>query len=537
MPCPHFDVSIVSRSYNSSAVAASAYQSGERLRSEYDQKVKYYPGKEAEVVYKEILLPEHAPEEFTDREFLWNSAEGIETQWNAQLARKLIITLPRELPLEENIALIRQYCDEQFRSKGMVVDLCMHDPDPPGYNPHAHILLTMRSIDENGRWMPKAKKEYVLDESGERILLPSGEWKSHKVYMNDWNDRGNVSRWRDAWEKIQNQYLEKNGRPERVSLQSYAEQGIDQIPEIHMGPAVAHLEDKGVRTNIGDLNRDIRKANSLLQSIRQILRGLFNWLDELNEKKKLLQVALQEVRENQKEPTLRELLLDYYQIRANERQEWSSSHARFKGAVADYERVVQVADFLDQHSLYRLDDLHAFLSDLENKYNGIRNEVKSAEKRMRDIDQIRSAVKTIRELQPVKDGWFKKNFKSAKERYATAHADELKRYNSAYRLLKKLCGGIDVDSKALTSEYRALEKKVAVKTGELEAVKVDLKELRTIRYYVSRVLPEEPAPDKVSVEVQLSEGRLRNAIEQEKNRRIPQRQSEQQKDQSQTMRR
>ena len=232
-----------------------------------------------------------------------------------------------------------------------------------------------------------------------------------------------------------------------------------------------------------------------------------------------------------------ELLLDYYQIRADERQEWSSSHARFKGAVADYERVVQVADFLDRRSLYQLDDLHAFLSNLENEYNKIRSEVKSAEKRMRDIDQIRSAVKTVRELQPVKDGWFKKNFKSAKERYAIAHADELKRYNSAYRLLKKLCGGIDVDLKALTAEYRSLEKKVTAKTGELEAVKADLKELRTIRYYVSRVLPEEPAPEKVSVEVQLSEGRLRNGVEQEKTRRIPQRQLEKQKDQSQTMRR
>ena len=537
MPCPHFDVSIVSRSDNSSAVAASAYQSGERLRCEYDQKFKFYPGKEWEVVFKEILLPEQAPECFSNRAALWNSVEEVETQWNSQLARKLIIALPRELPLTDNIELIRQYCDEQFRSKGMVVDVCMHDPDPPGHNPHAHVLLTMRSLDENGRWMPKAKKEYDLDENGERIPLPSGEWKSHKVYTNDWNDRGNVSRWRDAWEEIQNQYLEKNGRPERVSLQSYAKRGIDQIPEVHMGPAVAHLEEKGVQTNISDLNRDIRKANSLLRSIRQILRGLFSWLDELNEKKKILQAALQEVREKQKEPTLRELLLDYYQIRAEERQEWSSGHAQFKGAVTDYERVVRIADFLDQHSLYRLDDLHMFLSDLEKKYNGIRSEVKSAEKRMRDIDQIKAAMKTVRDLQPVKDGWFKKNFKSAKERYAAAHADELKRYNSAYRLLKKLCGGTDVDLKVLSTEYRSLEKKVTLKTLELDAIKADLKELRTIRYYVSRVVPEEPAPEKVSVEVQLSEGRLQNAIDQENNRRILQRQPEKQKEQSQTKRR
>lgn len=304
-----------------------------------------------------------------------------------------------------------------------------------------------------------------------------------------------------------------------------------------MGPAVAHLEAKGVQTNIGDLNRDIRKANSLLQSIRQILRGLFGWLDELNEKKKIMQTAMREVREKQKEPTLRELLLDFYQIRAEERQEWSSSHARFKGAVADYERVIQVADFLDQHSLYRLDDLHTFLSDLEEKYNGIRSEMKSAEKRMRDIDQIKSAVKTIRELQPVKDGWFKKNFKSAKERYAAAHADELKRYNSAYRLLKKLCGRTDVDLKALSAEHHALEKKVIVKTDELETIRGDLKELRTIRYYVSRVLPEEPAPENVPVQVQLSEGRLRSGIDQEKKQRTPKKQMEKHIEESQTKRR
>ena len=156
---------------------------------------------------------------------------------------------------------------------------------------------------------------------------------------------------------------------------------------------------------------------------------------------------------------------------------------------------------------------------------------------LRDIDQIQSAVKTIRELQPVKDGWFKKNFKSAKERYAAAHADELKRYNSAYRLLKKLCGRTDVDLKALSAEHHALEKKVIVKTDELETIRGDLKELRTIRYYVSRVLPEEPAPENVPVQVQLSEGRLRSGIDQEKKQRTPKKQMEKHIEESHTKRR
>ena len=120
---------------------------------------------------------------------------------------------------------------------------------------------------------------------------------------------------------------------------------------------------------------------------------------------------------------------------------------------------------------------------------------------------------------------------------SAAHADELKRYNSAYRLLKKLCGRTDVDLKALSAEHHALEKKVIVKTDELETIRGDLKELRTIRYYVSRVLPEEPAPENVPVQVQLSEGRLRSGIDQEKKQRTPKKQMEKHIEESQTKRR
>lgn len=532
MPCPHYDISIVSRANGGSAVVRAAYQSGEKLFSEYDQQTKYYHKKDGEVVLKEILLPEHAPQEYADRNVLWNAVEAVESQWNSQLARRLIIALPRELSLSENLNLIRKYCDKQFRSKGMVVDLCVHDPDPPGHNPHAHVLLTLRSIDKNGQWMQKATKEYDLDENGERIRLPSGEWKSHKVNVNDWSDRRNGRLWRDAWEKIQNEYLERNGRPERVSLQSYETQGIDQIPTVHMGAAVAHLEEKGIQTNIGDLNRDIRKTNSLLRSIRKIIRGLSDWLLDLREKKEILQAAMEKL----KEPTLGELLSDYYQLRSAERDSWAPS-ARLKGAVSDYERAVQCRDFLNAHKLYRLDDLHSYFSDLEEQYNSLRKEVRSAEKRLRDISQIRSAVKTVRELQPVKDGWFKKNFKSAKDRYAEAHADELKRYNSAYRLLKKLCGGTDVDMNAFAAEYRSLESKVSDKTEDLEIMKADLKELRTIRYYVSQVLPEEPVPDDVSVQVQLSEGRLRNTVSRKEKQAEKQRQKEPAAEESKAKRR
>ena len=96
-PCPHFDLKIVQRSKRQSAVAAAAYQSGERLFSEYDQKQKYYSHK-SEIVHTEIMLPPHAPPEYADRNTLWNAAEAIEKQWNSQLARRLVLAIPRDIP-------------------------------------------------------------------------------------------------------------------------------------------------------------------------------------------------------------------------------------------------------------------------------------------------------------------------------------------------------------------------------------------------------------------------------------------------------
>ena len=118
MPCPHFDVKIIQRSKRQSAVASAAYQSGERLFSEYDQKQKYYSHK-SEIVHTEIMLPPHAPPEYADRNTLWNAAEAIEKQWNSQLARRFVLAIPRELPRSQYADLIRDYCREFFVSKGI----------------------------------------------------------------------------------------------------------------------------------------------------------------------------------------------------------------------------------------------------------------------------------------------------------------------------------------------------------------------------------------------------------------------------------
>ena len=171
-------------------------------------------------------------------------------------------------------------------------------------------------MDEHGKWLPKSRKVYDLDENGERIKLPSGRWKSHKEDTVDWNDQKYCEIWRHEWEVIQNRYLEANDRPERVDLRSYARQGLDIIPTVHEGAAVRQMEKRGIQTNIGNLNREIRAANRLMKSIRQLIQNLKGWITELGEKRKelLAQKAAEEA------TLLPNLLMKYMEIRKEERE-------------------------------------------------------------------------------------------------------------------------------------------------------------------------------------------------------------------------
>jgi len=349
IPCPHFKITIVKRSQGQSAVAGAAYQSGERLFSEYDQKTKFY-NKKKELVHAEVMLPSHAPPGYADRATLWNAVEAVENQWNSQLARRIVLAFPVEVPKEQYLSMIKEFCQEQFVSKGMIADFAIHDKGDG--NPHAHILLTLRAMDEHGKWLPKARKVYDLDENGERIQLPSGNWKCHKENTVDWNDQKYAGVWRHGWETITNRYLEAAGRPERVDLRSFERQGIQQIPTVHLGPAAHQMEKRGIETFLGNLNRDIRAANSLMQSIRSAIRGLQRWIADLTEKKQILLDAL----EKAKEPTLSDLLVDYFNLRNEQRSDWSGK-AKLKCTVRDFEEVKRAVDYLKAHSLNTAEDL------------------------------------------------------------------------------------------------------------------------------------------------------------------------------------
>lgn len=310
---------VFGRAKGQSAVGKAAYRSGEKLKNEYDGMTHDYT-KKGGVVYSEIMLCENAPKEYQDRVTLWNAVEKVEKDNGARLAREYRVCLQREFTLEENIEVVRKYIKENFTDKGMIADYSIHDKNDG--NPHAHIMLTMRPLDEKGKWQAKMEKVYICKNAAgeekeftakELKSQPNGEWekqlpyykngnvKSRPVYLtktqaesdlkykdycrvkgkNDpkkskedrvnpiiqqWDSTETLNSCRENWAKINNEKFEEKGLNIRISHLSLKEQGIDRIPTIHEG-AARNMEKRGIETERGNINREIKQANGQMQTI------------------------------------------------------------------------------------------------------------------------------------------------------------------------------------------------------------------------------------------------------------------------------
>ena len=266
----HCSVKNIGRSSGKSAVASSAYRSGEKLHDEELGKTFDYTSKD-NVVYSEIILCENAPKEYQDRQKLWNEVQKVEKAKDARLAREWEVALPNELPLEKAKELARGYA-QSLADEGMCVDYAIHWKDG---NHHAHIMGTTRAIKENGEWAPKTRKVYDLDENGQKIPLidkKTGEqkvdkqnrkqWKSHKDDYTDWNKTEKVEEWRERWAEHCNRYLEKE---QQIDHRSYERQGIEQVPTMHEGYVARQMEQRGEVSEICQMNREIKSFNQRLK--------------------------------------------------------------------------------------------------------------------------------------------------------------------------------------------------------------------------------------------------------------------------------
>ena len=274
---------IVKRSKGQSAVDAASYISRSVLVSEYDGKT-YRPKYHEDLVHCEINLPENAPEEWLDRAVLWNSVELNEKQKNAQLCRTLKAALPNDWSYELAEETVRDYVQRNFVSKGMCADWAIHDSvNQHGiHNLHFHLMLTLRPVEENGKWGAKQRKEYILDKDGNKIRNKSGRgFKSRAVDVNDWNEKGNSRKWRKDLTDTINVVNDRIGLPEYWEHRSFKELGLEQEPTRHLGPIASALERKGIRTEKGDANRAIMEHNQTLQRARMFYDIAWNSVKNL----------------------------------------------------------------------------------------------------------------------------------------------------------------------------------------------------------------------------------------------------------------
>ena len=230
----HFSSKVISRGNGSSALAAAAYRSASRL---HDQRLDRHHdfSNKAGVVHSEVMLPDGAPEEWRDREKLWNAVEAAEVRKDAQLAREVEFAIPRELNQAEGIRLAREFVQREFVDRGMVADLNVHwDIGADGMpKPHAHMMLSMREVGHDG----------------------------FGAKVRDWNRTDLLEHWRGAWADHVNQRLAELDIDARVDHRTLEAQGIDLEPQHKIGPAASRMAAEGLSVERVDDHHDIARAN------------------------------------------------------------------------------------------------------------------------------------------------------------------------------------------------------------------------------------------------------------------------------------
>ena len=312
----HLEAKMVSRGAGRSAVAAAAYLSCSRMLNDYDGVQHDYTRKQG-LAWQAVFLPPMAPPEWQDREKLWNAVEEAEKNKDSRLAREFVAALPIELSRQQQIELLQDFIREQFVDEGMCADVAIHDTD--GHNPHAHILLTVRPLDEHGKWQCKTEKEYLCVKDSEERGFTAAEFKQaqadgwekqyqykvgkKKVYMapsaaqaqgyeraskypkstkygrqnpisERWNSEEQLLAWREAWAAAANRYLELAGHAERIDHRSHAARGLEERPTVHEGVVAQALERCGIISDRCELNRQIKVDKALLRELKAEIKKL-----------------------------------------------------------------------------------------------------------------------------------------------------------------------------------------------------------------------------------------------------------------------
>lgn len=273
---------MISRSSGKNAVASAAYRSGSRLRDRQSGKIKNYTRKE-EVKYSEIDLPKGCTEKYRDRETLWNAVEQQSKRKDARLARELIIALPRELSLEDDIKVLQKYIKNEFTTDGMIADWSVHMKED---NPHCHVMLTVKPLGQDGEtFVGQKTSTFKLDQNGDRIprVDENGnqltdkkgrkKWVRTNTVTKNWDSPENGEKWKRAWADL---LEEETG----IQIKFGVEEGYES--ERHEGRAARQIEEQGGRSDVCEYNRQVRRHNRAVRRKRELEKKEKKLEEELN---------------------------------------------------------------------------------------------------------------------------------------------------------------------------------------------------------------------------------------------------------------
>ncbi|MUV42193.1 MobQ family relaxase [Levilactobacillus brevis] len=279
----HMSFSNISAGKGRSAIASAAYRSGEKLFDNKEGRSYFYGRSIMPETF--ILKPKNAPEWANDRQKLWNEVEKKDRKSNSRYAKEFNVALPVELSEDEQKELLTKYVQENFVDQGMVADVAIHLDHPD--NPHAHVMLTNRPFNPDGTWGIKSKKQYILDENGNKTYTGTSKYpKSRKILMVDWDKKEKIIEWRHNWAVSVNQALEQKNIPDRISEKSFEDQGIDEVATQHEGINSKRYERKEFNQQVKNYRKT--KASYKNNQEKAINRGHLDSLSKhfsFNEKR------------------------------------------------------------------------------------------------------------------------------------------------------------------------------------------------------------------------------------------------------------
>ena len=445
----HFHVTQISRGKGQSVCAAAAYRAGEKIYDSYYGEEPDYT-KKGGVIYTEIMLPENAPKEYFDRETLWNAVEFAEKNKRAQLAFSFDFALQNELSEEENTALARKFIMDNFISRGMICDIAIHAPDKSGGppNPHVHVMVPMRPINEDGTWGDKQRREYILDEDGNRIRGSDGKYIFNAVKTTDWSDSETLNRWRENWAKCINAAFEEKGISDRVDHRSFESIGEDYIPQIHEGPNVRAMEKKGIKTDIGDWNRLVKWINSEIRKIKNIIDSIMDKYKEYESDKSRKEMDSLDL----------EVALHNYSVNLGKKY----------GKVSGVKAYAEAIDFIKRNNITSIEDFKNLTQKLYSDLTNIQSQVRDMDNEMKSINRTLERHATFEKYLPIYQEWYSLPKGNKKDRFAEEHEKELTIFRAARRELKEKYPDFKIPVKCLNERSKELQKTGNIRREELE---------------------------------------------------------------------